>query len=115
MVAAVDDTLNEVAGIRLPDIAVPVGCHTGWNPRHSDHGASTLPAIFVGFTRFAETLPPPEEYEQLVRACAAALVNARFVLAEDMNRVVENCMTRYRLAANAHEAAEEGAGGAAAS
>ena len=115
LVAAVDDTLNEVAGIRLPDIAVPVGCHTGWNPRHPDHGAPTLPAIFVGFTRFAETLPPPEEYEQRVRACAAALVNARLVLVEDMNRVVENCMTRYRLAANAHEAAEEGAGGAAAS
>ena len=30
LVADVDDTLNEVAGIRLPDIQVPLGCHTGW-------------------------------------------------------------------------------------
>ena len=114
LVSAVDDTLNEVAGIRLPDIAVPVGCHTGWNPRHPDHGAPTLPAIFVGFTRFAETLPPLEEYQRRVRACAAALVRAGFVLAEDLHRVIDNCLTRYRIAASTPKASE-GAGEAAGS
>ena len=104
LVSAVDDALNEVAGIRLPDIAVPVGCHTGWNPRHPDHGASTLPAIFVGFTRFAKTLPPLEEYERRVRVCAEALVRTRFVLAEDLDRVIENCLARYRVAAEASAA-----------
>lgn len=99
LVADVDPTLNERAGIRLPDIAVPIGCHTGWNPRHPDHGAIELPAIFVGFSRFADGLPPEGEYELDVRSCANALVEERLLLPEDYERVVRNAMTRYRYAA----------------
>jgi Alpha/beta hydrolase domain len=33
LVSAVDADGNETAGIRLPDIAVPVGTHAGWNRR----------------------------------------------------------------------------------
>lgn len=99
LVADVDPTLNERAGIRLPDVAVPIGCHTGWNPRHPDHGAAELPAIFVGFSRFAEDLPPEGEYELKVRSCAEALVDRRLLLPEDCERVVGNAMTRYRYAA----------------
>ena len=54
---------GEVAWIRLPDIALPVGCHSGWNPRHPDHGAPGLPAIFVGFSLFDEEVPPADECE----------------------------------------------------
>ena len=100
LVSDVDDSLNEAAGIRLPDIAVPVGCHTGWNPRHPDNGAAALPAIFVGFSRFADPaeLPPEEEYEARVRAWTRRLVAVRFVLEEDFEHTVANCMTRYRIA-----------------
>ena len=99
LVADVDATLNERAGIRLPDVAAPIGCHTGWNPRHPDHGAPELAAIFVGFSRFAEDLPPESEYERQVRSCAAALVERRLLLPEDYERVVDNAMVRYRYAA----------------
>ena len=100
LVADVDASLNEVAGVRLPDIAVPVGCHTGWNPRHPANGAPDLPAIFVGFTRFddAADLPPEDDYRRRVRAWTRRLVEERFVLDEDFERVVDNCMERYRLA-----------------
>ena len=101
LVADVDDTLNERAGIRLPDIAVPVGCHTGWNPRHPDHGASELAAIFVGFSRFTGPLPSQAEYEQRVRSWTQQLVDQRLLLAEDFDRVVSNAMARYRYAATA--------------
>ena len=99
LVADVDTTLNERAGIRLPDVAVPIGCHTGWNPRHPDHGAPELPAIFVGFSRFRGDLPTEGEYELKVRSCAEALVESRVLLPEDCERVVGNAMTRYRYAA----------------
>lgn len=99
LVADVDETLNERAGIRLPDVAVPIGCHTGWNPRHPDHGAPELPAIFVGFSRFDDDLPPEREYEQDIRSCARALVDSRLLVAEDYERVVDNAMARYRYAA----------------
>ena len=101
LVADVDDTLNERAGIRLPDIAVPVGCHTGWNPRHPDHGASELAAIFVGFSRFTEALPSQAEYEQRMRSWTQQLVDQRLLLPEDFDRVVSNAMARYRYAATA--------------
>ena len=101
LVAAVDDTLNEAAGVRLPDIAVPIGCHTGWNPRHPQHGAPTLPAVFVGFSRFraAAELPPRPDYERQVRVWSKGLVAAGYLLAEDEERVVANALARYDVAA----------------
>ena len=101
LVADVDATLNERSGIRLPDIAVPIGCHTGWNPRHPDHGGATLPAIFVGFSRlpFVEDLPGEAAYEDAVRSWTAELIRARLLLAEDRDKVVANAMARYRYAA----------------
>ena len=102
LVADVDESLNETAGIRLPDIAVPVGCHTGWNPRHPDNGGAALPAAFVGLTRFLDPkeLPQEAEYEARVRAWTRHLVAARFVLEEDFEVAVANCMARYRIASN---------------
>ena len=97
--SAVDETLNERAGVRLPDIAEPIGCHTGWNPRHPAHGAPWLPAPFVGFTRFAARLPRQDEYERRVRDCAARLATARYLLPEDVGWAVDNCLERYRVAA----------------
>lgn len=101
LVANVDETLNEAAGVRLPDIAVPIGCHTGWNPRHPQHGAPTLPAIFVGFSRFLppDALPERAGYERRVRVWTQGLVAAGYVLAEDEERVVANALARYDVAA----------------
>ena len=36
LVSAVDADGNEVGGVRLPAIAVPLATYTGWNVRHSD-------------------------------------------------------------------------------
>ena len=38
LVSAVDADGNEVAGVRLPDIRVPLAAHTGWTRRHADIG-----------------------------------------------------------------------------
>ena len=92
LVSDVDDSLNERAGIRLPEVALPVGYHTGWNPRHPDHGAPELPAIFVGFSRFDGESATSEEVEQRARECVRMLVAARFVLAEDFERAVSRCL-----------------------
>ena len=39
-VSALDADGNEVAGIRVPDVSVPVATHTGWVPRHPDTGGA---------------------------------------------------------------------------
>ena len=38
LVSQVDDDGNEVAGIRLPLVSVPLATHLGWNRRHADIG-----------------------------------------------------------------------------
>ncbi|MDE0007630.1 MAG: alpha/beta hydrolase domain-containing protein [Gammaproteobacteria bacterium] len=99
LVADVDDTLNEVAGIRLPDIEVPLGCHTGWNPRHPDHGAPTQAAMFVGFSLFRPIEISRATYEARVRKVAERLARQRYLLEEDVDLVVANCLGRYDTAA----------------
>ncbi|MDE0422890.1 MAG: alpha/beta hydrolase domain-containing protein [Gammaproteobacteria bacterium] len=106
LVSDVDDSLNELAGIRLPEVALPVGCHTGWNPRHPQHGAAELPAIFVGFSRFDGELATRGEIEQRARDCVRMLVADRFVLAEDSERVVTRCLRVYATACAAAAGSE---------
>ena len=101
MVSNVDVTLNEVAGIRLPEIAVPIGIHSGWNPRHPSHGASDQTATFAGFSVFDGVDCIPESRD----ACRASvtrltdeLVDSCYVLAEDRELVIDNAMKRYDVA-----------------
>ena len=47
-VPAVDDAGNDRAGIRLPEIAVPLATHTGWNYRQASIGAPDRLASEIG-------------------------------------------------------------------
>ena len=96
--------LNETAGIRLPDLSVPIGIHTGWNPRHPEQGAPAQAAAFAGMTRFFAAGELTRRYRdragfaQRVREAAHGLVEAGHVLGEDEDLLVRNCLTRYDLA-----------------
>jgi hypothetical protein len=50
VVPAVDDDGNEVAGFRLPDVAVPLASYTGWNLRHPETGAPDEVLLRAGAT-----------------------------------------------------------------
>lgn len=39
-VPAVDNDGNEVSGVRLPDLALPLTTSTGWNPRRDSPDGS---------------------------------------------------------------------------
>ena len=112
-VSAVDADGNEVAGIRPPELAVPLATHTGWNPRHPDQGApgdlmqmmgSTLPFARTRAERekngdprlsIAERYPTRAAYLDAVRAATEKLVAARHVLAEDIEAIVERAGKRW--------------------
>ena len=109
-VSNVDDDLNETAGIRLPDISVPVGCHTGWNPRHPKRGAPGQPATFLGFTRFLDVrrrYAGRSEYAFEVRAATRNLIAGRYLLVEDEDLVLANCLRRYDAAVEHAESRTE--------
>jgi len=65
-VSAVDIDGNEIAGIRLPDVAVPLATHAGWNPRHPDTGSAEQIIPMVGFSiPFAATADQREATDDL--------------------------------------------------
>jgi hypothetical protein len=102
LVSAVDEDGNERAGIRLPEVVVPLATHTGWNLRHPDIGGAEQLLIFAGSTLpFARTRaeraaagdPRPsieeryasrDDYLVRVRAAAVALAREGHLLEEDV-------------------------------
>jgi hypothetical protein len=106
LVSKVDAAGNEVAGIRLPDIAAPVGTYTGWNLYKApfpegevcDRDGSFIAFAKTKAERMAKNDPRPslEElygnhagYVRKVEAATAALVRQRLLLQEDAERMVE--------------------------
>ncbi|HEV2335957.1 MAG TPA: alpha/beta hydrolase domain-containing protein [Stellaceae bacterium] len=108
-VSAVDGDGNEVAGILLPPIAVPLGTYTGWNVYRAqpgelaDRDGSLIPFAGTSAEREAAGDPRPSLNERYgtreafcarVEAAAAALVAERLLLPADAEAYVaaaRNC------------------------
>jgi hypothetical protein len=103
-VSTVDADGNEIAGIRLPPIAVPLGTHTGWNVYRAQPGElADRDGSFVAFARtraerektgdprlsLEERYGSREAYVAKVKAEAEALVAERLLLAADAAAYVE--------------------------
>ncbi len=114
-VSAVDADGNEVAGLRMPDVSVPVATNTGFNPRHPEIGGPGQVIEYYGscvpFARTAEERaetgdPRPsvaeryrdiDDYLAKVRAAAQQLVEQRLLLDHDVDLCVEIARDRYLL------------------
>ena len=116
-VSEIDETLNEVSGIRLPDVSVPVATNTGWNPRDSSIGNEglligitgglagwTLPLPSTDVERSNTNDPRPsieslyqskEIYISMVREAAQNLAKHRYILEEDIEEIIDKAEFRY--------------------
>jgi hypothetical protein len=115
LVSAVDLDGNELGGIRLPDLTAPLATQAGWNIRHHDTGGpgqtlrmigSTIPFPATRSEREAlgdprvsieERYPTRDDYLEQVRREVHTLVDAGYVLAEDMCFMIEEAGQRYDL------------------
>ena len=106
LVPKVDADGNEIAGVRMPDQAVPLATTTGWALRSADAGAAGelcyLDGLALPFAKtaaerekvkdprpsLAERYASPEEYVARVRARAEAMAKDGYLLAEDAERAV---------------------------
>ena len=127
LVSAMDEDGNEVAGIRLPDVSVPLATYTGWNVRHEAMGSGGL--MTSGAPLFGSTLVLPrtkaegdakgdprraideryaskEDYLAKVRAAAQELVGQRLLLDEDVERCLDTAAAKW----DAFHAAQLGSG-----
>lgn len=113
LVSQVDADGNELAGIRLPEIAVPLGTHTGWTFRPLATGVPTdlvpLRGAWIPFalTREARVaandprLAVAERYSSRAdflarsRVIAEGLVRGGYLLADDVDWVVEQAAARW--------------------
>jgi hypothetical protein len=109
----IDEDGNEVGAVKLPDIAHPIATLAAWNPRHPDIGAPEQILLFSGSTFYfprtaeersasadprasiAERYASKEEYLALARAHGERLVEAGYVLAEDLHLLVEDAEVRW--------------------
>ena len=105
LVAKVGADGNEVAGLRLPDIAAPLATYTGWNAYKApfpegeicDRDGSYAPLAKAKAERLASNDPRPsleelyggrERYVAAITAAAKALVEDRLLLPEDAERYI---------------------------
>ena len=115
LVSKVDADGNEVAGIRLPDIAVPLATYTGWNeykPPYpageiADRDGSCLPlpldkaareAAGDPRTSIAERYRSGTDYVARVQAVVTQLMADRLLLAEDAERYLDRARKEPRVA-----------------
>jgi hypothetical protein len=115
-VPAVDAAGNDRAGIRLPEISVPLATHTGWNYRRPSIGAPDRLASEIGSylplprTRadrektgdgrmsIAERYASLEDYLGRIALAAVDLVREQFLLADDVPAVIERARAHYQWA-----------------
>jgi hypothetical protein len=115
LVCKVDADGNEAAGVRLPDIAVPLATYSGWNeykPPYpagelADRDGSCLPFAVDKAARRAAGDPRPSiaeryksgaDYVAKVQAVVSALQKDRLLLAEDAKSYIERAHREPRVA-----------------
>ena len=117
LVADLDESFNELGGIRLPDLTVPVATYTGWNLRDESIGN---PGLFIGITgglagwtlplaatqtereatgdpraSIDERYSDREDYLEQVNRAAMDLVTEGYLLEEDVAEVVDLAGRKY--------------------
>ena len=113
LVPQVDADGNDLAGIRLPEVAVPLATYTGWNLRDPATGAPDERSSFAGswfpFARtrqeresmgdprpsLAERYTSRAEYIARVEASARALAKRRLLLESDIAVIVTRLAAQW--------------------
>ncbi len=121
LVSAVDHDGNEVTGIRMPMIQAPLATYTGWNLRHANVGGegqilssggatggtlvgSSIPFAATRAEREAagdprrsieERYASRDDYLARIHSVAQDMVNQRYILTEDLNRISQQASAHY--------------------
>jgi len=86
---------NELAGVRIPELQVPVATYTGWNLRTPDAGFPDYRASFIGAylawpkDEVLARYHTGDDYFGRFTGAALALVHDRFFVADDLPAILE--------------------------
>ena len=113
LVPQVDADGNDIAGIRDPEVAVPLATTTGWNFRSANAGnpgdifqtlGSYIPFAPTRAVRESKADPRlsleeryrgVDDYLQRVRAAAMDLIRDRYMLEEDLDAVLARARSHW--------------------
>lgn len=118
MVPAVDRDGNELAGIKMPEVAVPLATYTGWNLFNTKSGPtneiSSMVGSYIPFPRTPNERIPAERstagdprrsieeryasreaYLGLVATAALELIEQGYLLRQDMAEIVEGAARHW--------------------
>jgi hypothetical protein len=127
-VPALDADGNEIVGVRIPDLSVPVGTHTGWVSRHPATGGVGQLLDMMGISlpfastereraergdprpSIAERYADREDFLSQARAAAQQLAEQRYILEEDVDVAVELAVSRYDVLARTPSTSGRGPG-----
>lgn len=116
LVPRIDADGNESAGIRVPEVSVPLATTTGWNFRAAAVGnPGTIYSLLGSYLPFAPTRaareatgdPRPsiqeryaskDEYLGKIRAAATALIRERYLLQDDLENVLSRASAHWDFA-----------------
>ena len=111
LVPRVDRDGNDVAGIRLPAVQVPIGTYTGWNLQPRRLAEDELSGLLGSFLPFAKTRAErskrrdprsslqeryknPSDYVKKISHAARILVDQRYLLPDDAQRMIDEAKKR---------------------
>src|SRR5262249_38355947 len=116
MVPQVNSDGIDLAGVRMPEVAVPLATFTGWNQRDPKIGAPDHLLDFAGsYLPFAKTkadrdrIADPrlsieeryssrEQYLGMITEAALKLVKGGYLLADDLPRIIERAEQHWEYA-----------------
>jgi hypothetical protein len=122
LVMQVDKDGNEIAGLKTPQVAVPLGTHTGWNLRDPSIGAPdelySMKGSYFPFARtkgereqrgdtrlsVTERYPGREAYLERVRAAARQLMEKEYLLKQDMQPILSLSAAEWDYVMGVHSA-----------
>jgi hypothetical protein len=112
LVPQVDADGNERAGVRTPEVTVPVATYTGWNFRNATIGGTNMLVSLMGSAipfaptasaktagdprrSIAERYPSQEQYLAAVRSAADTLVAGGYLLKDDVTPVLKRATEQW--------------------
>ncbi|MDO8631790.1 MAG: alpha/beta hydrolase domain-containing protein, partial [Phycisphaerales bacterium] len=116
LVPQVDRDGNDLAGIRVPELAVPLATTTGWNFRDESVGnPNEIYQLLGSYIPFATTRASREahgdprlsideryrgldDYLERIRSAAMKLIEGRYLLQEDLDNVLARARTHWSFA-----------------
>jgi hypothetical protein len=122
LVMQVDKDGNEIAGLKTPQVTVPLGTHTGWNLRDSSIGAPdelySMKGSYFPFARtkvereqrgdprlsVAERYAGRDQYLERIRAAARQLIEKGYLLERDEQAIVDLSASEWDYVMGVHSA-----------